>query len=105
MKYLDLKNGSETLSVSKLAIGTASSMRGLSNAEIFNLLDIYLEAGGNCIDTARAYSEGRMEEIVGQWIKASKNRHKIVVSSKGCHLPPGSRQHGSLKVIRRGYGI
>jgi aryl-alcohol dehydrogenase-like predicted oxidoreductase len=85
MKYLEIKSGTTCLSVSKLAMGTAMNFARISNDEVFKLLDLFVEAGGNCIDTARVYGDGRSEEILGQWMKARGNRNRIVVSTKGCH--------------------
>jgi len=33
------------------------------------ILDRYFELGGNFIDTANVYSDGRSEEIIGDWMK------------------------------------
>ena len=90
MKYFELKGKEQTLHVSKLAIGSAMKMSMLSNEEVFEIFDIFLDAGGNCIDTARAYFDGRSEEMIGQYMKLRGNRDKIVLATKGCH--PG---HGA----------
>ena len=34
-----------------------------------NILDRFVELGGNFIDTADAYSEGQSEEVIGEWMK------------------------------------
>ena len=34
------------------------------------MLDTYVEAGGNCIDTADVYSAGESELTLGRWIIA-----------------------------------
>lgn len=92
MKYFDLNANGETLHVSKLAIGSAMKMGMLSNKEVFEIFDIFLDGGGNCIDTARAYFDGRSEEMVGQYMKLRGNRDKIVLATKGCH--PGHSAAG-----------
>ncbi len=48
------------------------------------LLDAYVAAGGNCIDTAHVYGE-KSERAVGQWIKDRANRDSIVLIGKGAH--------------------
>ena len=59
----------------------------------FSMLDCYLEAGGNLVDTARIYSDwipgetGRSEALIGRWLKARKCREQIMVSTKGGHPP------------------
>ncbi len=55
----------------------------------FELLDAFLEAGFNCIDTADCYSNwipgnpgGISEAIIGKWMKSRQCRHKVVISTK-----------------------
>ncbi len=49
------------------------------------ILDGFVAAGGNTIDTARVYAKGTSEKAVGQWIKDRGNRDQIVVIGKGAH--------------------
>ena len=55
----------------------------------FDLLDRFVDAGFNAIDTADAYSRwvpgnkgGESETIIGKWMKDRKNRDKVVVITK-----------------------
>ena len=55
----------------------------------FGVLDGYLAAGGNFIDTADAYSSwvpghagGESEAIIGRWMAARGNRKQIVIATK-----------------------
>jgi aryl-alcohol dehydrogenase-like predicted oxidoreductase len=54
----------------------------------FAVLDSYVEAGGNFIDTADMYGRrgdggaGESERIVGRWIAARGNREEIVIATK-----------------------
>ena len=57
--------------------------------EAFSLLDQFFEKGFNCIDTADSYSAwapgnkgGESETIIGNWMKARRNRNQIVISTK-----------------------
>jgi aryl-alcohol dehydrogenase-like predicted oxidoreductase len=85
MRYLEVGSGTACLNISKISLGTAPrSVASLSKTEIFKLLDLFTDAGGNCIDTARAYTDGRSEELIGQWMKERGNRDRIVISTKGC---------------------
>ena len=45
------------------------------------LLDAYADAGGNFIDTADMYGDGRSEEYIGDWL-AGRDREEFVVASK-----------------------
>jgi aryl-alcohol dehydrogenase-like predicted oxidoreductase len=55
----------------------------------FEVMDAYVEAGGNFIDTADIYSNwapgnpgGVSEEIIGRWMKARGNRDRLVIATK-----------------------
>ena len=55
----------------------------------FALLDRFVDAGLNAIDTADVYSRwvpgntgGESETIIGKWMKARGNRDKVVVITK-----------------------
>jgi aryl-alcohol dehydrogenase-like predicted oxidoreductase len=54
-------------------------------ANTYALLDEFLKAGGNCIDTAHGYGGGKSEEAIGLWFEARGNRDKVMVETKGCH--------------------
>jgi aryl-alcohol dehydrogenase-like predicted oxidoreductase len=53
-------------------------------AESFEVLDAYVEAGGNFIDTANSYlvEHGRSETIIGRWMADRGNRDRLVVATK-----------------------
>ncbi|OUC96592.1 aldo/keto reductase [Streptosporangium minutum] len=60
----------------------------------FAVLDAYVEAGGNFVDTADVYSEwvpghsgGESETIIGEWMASRGNRGQIVVATKVGSLP------------------
>jgi aryl-alcohol dehydrogenase-like predicted oxidoreductase len=42
----------------------------------------YLERGGNFVDTADMYTNGKSEELVGQFIKDAKARDQVVLATK-----------------------
>src|SRR5215472_9794872 len=48
------------------------------------VLDAYVEAGGNFIDTANSYliEHGRSETILGRWMRDRGNRDQIVLATK-----------------------
>ena len=61
--------------------------------ESFKVLDAFVEAGGNFIDTADMYSEwapgnkgGESESIIGDWMKSRGNRHDLVIATKVAKL-------------------
>jgi aryl-alcohol dehydrogenase-like predicted oxidoreductase len=64
----------------------------------FRVLDTYVEAGGNFIDTADVYSAwapghqgGESETILGKWMHERQNRHQIVIATKVGSLPSKGR--------------
>ena len=65
----------------------------------FDLLDRFLEAGLNAIDTADVYSAwapgnkgGESETIVGDWMKSRGNRGEVIVVTKvGSPMGPGKK--------------
>jgi aryl-alcohol dehydrogenase-like predicted oxidoreductase len=54
----------------------------------YEVLDAYVEAGGNFIDTADSYGrrgpggEGESERIIGRWMAERKNRDQLVIATK-----------------------
>lgn len=88
MRYKQIKTASGTLNISNVVIGSAVKMGGLSKEDLFSLFDQYLAAGGNCIDTARAYGGGQAEQLIGEYLRLRGNRERLLLSTKGCH--PGA---------------
>jgi len=82
MKFKQL--GRSGLLVSDLSLGTMifgeESERGTSAAEAEHMIHHFLDAGGNCLDTADVYAGGRSEEIIGHAIKGK--RDQVVVATK-----------------------
>ena len=80
--------GNTGLQVSELALGTArfGSTRDDGAEEIdretaHDLLDTYASRGGNFVDLADAYGEGRAETYVGEWLR-ERDREEFVLASK-----------------------
>jgi aryl-alcohol dehydrogenase-like predicted oxidoreductase len=55
----------------------------------FAVLDAFVDAGGDAIDTADVYSAwvpghqgGESESVIGRWLKASGKRNKVVIGTK-----------------------
>src|SRR6204780_3127528 len=46
------------------------------------MFDRYLEAGGNFIDTADAYTNGHSEELVGKFVGDANLRDRMVIATK-----------------------
>jgi aryl-alcohol dehydrogenase-like predicted oxidoreductase len=67
--------------VSELCLGAMTFGRETTEEDSFKILDRFVEAGGNFIDTADVYSDGKSEEILGRWLKG-KNRDDFVIATK-----------------------
>ena len=70
--------------ISNLALGTDNQIDAPTMAA---MADAFVEAGGNCFDTAFIYSDGRSEALLGTWMAARGIRDDLVVLSKGAHTP------------------
>src|SRR5882757_9391650 len=83
MEYRTL--GSSGVSVSTLALGTMTFGAETDEADGHALLDRFVEAGGNFVDTADVYSNGDSERIVGRWLatRSAEIRDQVVVATKG----------------------
>ncbi|QHW31164.1 aldo/keto reductase [Paenibacillus rhizovicinus] len=79
------------LNASVICMGTGGCGGGMSREDAFRLFDLYLELGGNFIDTAHSYDNwlgmGRSltETRLGEWMKERGNREKLVFATKGGH--------------------
>jgi aryl-alcohol dehydrogenase-like predicted oxidoreductase len=92
---MELRNlGKSGLRVSALSLGamtfgeSSTFMKGVtsSDEEARRVFDAAVDAGVNLIDTANVYSEGRSEELTGEWIRGKRNR--VLLATK-CRFPSG----------------
>jgi aryl-alcohol dehydrogenase-like predicted oxidoreductase len=53
----------------------------------FGMMDAFVEAGGNLVDTANVYMGGRSEAIVGRWFtnRPRQITDRVVLTTKGRH--------------------
>jgi aryl-alcohol dehydrogenase (NADP+) len=83
MKFTKL--GSSGIVVSKIALGTMYFGDETPQEEAFAILDAFLEAGGNLIDTADVYAGSVSEQTVGRWLKSRPKEitDRVVLATKG----------------------
>ena len=79
MNYRNL--GRTGLKVSELCLGAMTFGRESTESESHAILDRFVQAGGNFIDTADVYSRGVSEEILGRWLEG-QDRDALVVATK-----------------------
>jgi aryl-alcohol dehydrogenase-like predicted oxidoreductase len=72
------------LQLGAMSIGDAWSefMGSMDKASSFKLLDAFVEAGGNFIDTANNYQDEQSETWIGEWMAERKNRDRMVIATK-----------------------
>lgn len=80
MQYRKLGNSGAV--VSAYCLGTMTFGSESDEATSIRLMDQYVEAGGNFLDTANVYSAGASEDIVGRWLK-TKQLRDLVITTKG----------------------
>jgi aryl-alcohol dehydrogenase-like predicted oxidoreductase len=89
--------GSSGLEVAPLALGGNVFGWTIDESTSFRVLDAFVDAGFNLVDTADVYSRwkpgnegGESETILGKWLKRGGNRDKIVLATKvGMEMGPG----------------
>lgn len=84
------------LEVAPLCLGTMQFGWSMSGVAAMDLLDVYVGAGGNFIDTADMYGPdqtrrswaqarphvGVSEQIIGRWLRDRGNRDQLVIATK-----------------------
>jgi aryl-alcohol dehydrogenase-like predicted oxidoreductase len=83
------KLGDSGLEIAPLVFGGNVFGWTVDESTSFSLLDAFLDAGFNCIDTADVYSNfvpghrgGESETIIGRWLHARGNRQNVVLATK-----------------------
>lgn len=91
MKYI----GMEGMSVSRIGLGIpiCGTVIPVDESEI--RVDMFLERGGNLIDTAHVYQDfipdaerHASEKFLGRYIKKRGSRHDVIISTKGAYPDP-----------------
>jgi aryl-alcohol dehydrogenase-like predicted oxidoreductase len=84
-----VKLGKTNLEVTPLCFGGNIFGWTADEQASFRVLDAYVEAGGNFIDTADVYSAwvpghqgGESETVLGKWMRQRHNRHQIILATK-----------------------
>ena len=96
MKRIQIAPGIE---MTDIAMG--ESRRGYPDCEqsAFEVMDRYVELGGNTFDSARLYSDGAADRALGKWIKSRGLRDSLTVVTKGSH--PDRKNMFASRLTRR----
>lgn len=100
--------GRSGLRVAPLALGGNVFGWTADEATSFALLDAFVDAGFNLVDTADIYSRwapghsgGESEAIIGRWLKASGKRSRVVLATKvGMEMAAGDKGLASARIRR-----
>jgi len=100
--------GNTNLEVSPLCFGTNVFGWTVNEPTAFALLDRMLASGINFIDTADVYSKwvpgnrgGESEAMIGNWLKRSKARDKVIISTKlGMETAPDRKGLSKAYIFR-----
>jgi len=81
--------GNSGLRLSRLGLGTMTWGRDTDEHEAAEQLRLFLDAGGNFIDTADMYNQwveghvgGESETVIGSWMKKRNNRQSMIIATK-----------------------
>src|SRR6266853_3362478 len=102
------KLGNSGLEISPLVFGGNVFGWTVDESSSFKLLDAFLAAGFNSIDTADIYSKwvpghtgGESETILGKWLKRSGNRDKVIIATKvGIEMGPEKKGLSKAYILR-----
>src|SRR5690554_2444589 len=53
--------------------------------KVTEVMENFIEIGGNTLDTAHVYADGKSEEVIGIWMEENKRRDDIMILTKGGH--------------------
>jgi aryl-alcohol dehydrogenase-like predicted oxidoreductase len=102
------KLGRSGLEIAPLVFGGNVFGWTVDEAGSFRLLDAFVDAGFNCVDTADVYSRwmpgnsgGESETIIGKWLAARGNRGKVVIATKcGIEMAPDRKGLSKANILR-----
>ena len=102
------KIGKSKLEVAPLALGGNVFGWTIDEPTSFEILDRFVGAGFNLIDTADVYSRwkpghvgGESETIIGKWQKARGNRDKIIIATKvGMEMESDRKGLSKVHILR-----
>ncbi len=92
--------GRTGLLVSEFALGTMTFGQEADEPAAMALLDHYIEAGGNLVDTADVYPppgpKGTSEEMIGRWLKRHPEKRDSIVLATKCRgrMDPSGNAEG-----------
>lgn len=83
----------EQPNLSRICLGTMDFGTKVPKEQAFRILGLYVEQGGNFLDTAHIYAswvpggQGASEKLLGEWLRATGMRSQVFLATKGAHPP------------------
>src|SRR5580692_11016972 len=102
------KLGGSGIEVSPICLGGNVFGWTADEPTSFDILDEFVEAGFNFVDTADVYSRwvpghkgGESETVLGNWFKRSGNRKKVILATKvGIEMAPDKKGLSKAYILR-----
>src|SRR5712664_3056581 len=99
MALIKLKLGNSGLEIAPIVFGGNVFGWTADEATSFRLLDAFVAAGFNAVDTADVYSRwvpgnkgGESETIIGKWLKRGAKRQQVIIATKvASEMGPGKK--------------
>lgn len=87
------KNTLGKVPISQVVLGTGDYSTAVPEKEAFQMIEAYLEAGGNMLDTAHVYADwvpdapqSASEKCLGRWLTLNPSlRDRLYIATKGAH--------------------
>ena len=86
--------GRTGLKVSELCLGAMTFGRESTEELSYEILDRFVESGGNFIDTADVYGQGLSEQILGKWLKGKPRADYVIATKVRWPMGKGPNQEG-----------
>ena len=103
MQYTTIRMGDGTeKKISRMVLGSIHFGTMIPQDDAFRMMDMFWEAGGNAIDTARVYGswipgqEAPSERTIGAWVRARGLEKEAFIITKGAHPPMEDLHHSRL---------
>jgi aryl-alcohol dehydrogenase-like predicted oxidoreductase len=101
------KLGNSGLEIAPIVFGGNVFGWTADEATAFQLLDAFVAAGFNAVDTADVYSKwvlgnsgGESETIIGKWLKRGENRQRVIIATKvGSEMAQGKKGLSKVYIL------
>ncbi len=97
MRYRTLGNTGTVVSVQ--CLGTMTFGDEADEETSGRIIEAFIEAGGNFLDTADVYSKGISEQVIGRWLAShATDAEQLVIATKGRFpMGPGANDYGASR--------